>query len=267
MFSGWACSGALRPRLEAGDVLRAGQRQQLPGLCGVEDVRRGDVYLLVAVPMAYGHAEHAVAIGGRRHRAVGLQHDEPPTAPVGGQHGLDDRERDPRFVAQPAHPARPRVEVDPRPGAFGQRIVAAVVVPDPVAEGPVAGGRPELLDPGVLVGRHSLARELATEPVELLGQDDAPTGPGGGEGGRHPAEAPADDEYLRTQLLHVVPSGVDAPPLSRGRGLRVRRGCSPRPGRKTAESGGRAPRAEPRSGWRGPPPPDGPSPHEECGSW
>ena len=92
---------------------------------------------------------------------------------MGGEHRREDRQGDAGLVAEPRDASPARVEEGVGQGLGGQRIMPPVVVADPLAERLVARVAAELLDPGMLVGRHGLRGELAADPVGGLGHDDA----------------------------------------------------------------------------------------------
>ena len=92
--------------------------------------------------------------------------------------------------------AAPGLRSRPGAGGRGQRRVRAVVRADRLAQGAVARGAAEVLDPRVLVERHGLARELAAEPVGLLAQHDARAPIGRGQRGRHAAQPAARDQHV-----------------------------------------------------------------------
>jgi hypothetical protein len=123
-----------------------------------------------------------------------------PTADEGRQHLLEHREPDSRLVAQARDRAPARVEVRLGAGGRGQRVVLAVEGAHPVPVAAIGAVAAEALDPRMLVGRHGLGRDLAADPVGLLGQDHVEPGPARGERGGAAAEAPADDHEVGGHL-------------------------------------------------------------------
>ena len=163
-----------RLRLEAGHVLDARERQQLPGLGRVEE----PVGLTRRPRRARAQRDRGdpVAVGLGGHRRV-LEQDVRRPAAVRREHRLEHRERDARLVAEPRHEAGARVELRRQPAPRRSAGSGAVVRADAVAQRAVGRGDAEPLDPGVLVGRHGLAGELAADPVGRLGQHDRAPGP------------------------------------------------------------------------------------------
>ena len=139
---------------------------------------------------------HAIARRRRVDDDVAEEDVEAPRRDVRREHFLQRRQPDARFVAQAGNVAVARIEqrVGARRGR--ERIVARVVVSHPPAQLPIASGAAGALDPGILVGRHGLRRELSANPVGLLGHDDAQTGARGGERSRASAESAAGDHEI-----------------------------------------------------------------------
>src|SRR5690606_149068 len=81
-----------------------------------------------------------------------------------------------------------------------ERIVPAVVVANTGAERLVAAGAADALDPGVLVERHGLRRQLSADPVGLLGHDDAETRARRGKRRCAATEPAADDDDVGRKL-------------------------------------------------------------------
>jgi hypothetical protein len=184
------------PRLETGDVLGAGQRQQVAQLGGVHDVRCGELG-----PVAFGvfddDSADPVTVHIGRHRSRPQQHPEPAGGGPRREHRVDHRGGHPRLVTQWTDRALPRVEMARGAGPVAERIPPAVVRPDAVAQLPVAGGAAEALDPRVLVRRHRLRGQLPAQPVGLLREQHRATPPQGGERRRHTAQTATDDEDVR----------------------------------------------------------------------
>ena len=214
-------------RLEAGDVLGFGERQQRAGLGRVEEPVRPDRHL----PVGSGerHRLHAIAVDGGADRRVAQQHLQPLLGQRGSEHRVQDGERDPRLMAEPRHRARAGVERGLEPGAVGQREVRAVVRADPVAQPAVRRRAAAPLDPAVLVRRHGLAGELAAEPVGGLGHHDGAPARRRRQRRGDAAEAAAHDQDVAPPLGHRIPSSR----VGRREGPRVR-GPSVRLGRLEA---------------------------------
>ena len=187
-------------RLEASHVLGAGEREQRAGLGRVEYQigLHGDL----AVRSGERDRLDAVAVDRGAGRRVAQQHLQPP----GGERRCELRvkhgERHARFVSEPRHRARARVQLRQQPGALDQRVVGAVMRADPVAQPPVAPGAAAALDPAVLVRRDRLAGELAADPAGRLRHHDVVAPRGGGERGRDAAQAAAHDEDVASSLGH-----------------------------------------------------------------
>jgi single-strand DNA-binding protein len=77
----------------------------------------------------------------------------------------------------------------------------AIVSANCVAPGAITGGRAELLDPGVLVGRHGLRRQLPSDPVRLFGQDYAHAITERGKRGCETADARTDHGNVAIEFL------------------------------------------------------------------
>ena len=117
-----------------------------------------------------------------------------------GEQLLERRQSDSRLVAESRDGAIARIEPWVRPRRRGQRIVAQVVVADPPAQPLIRGGAAGALDPGVLIERHRLRRQLPADPVGLLGHHHAQAGARGRKGRGASAEAAADDDQIRREL-------------------------------------------------------------------
>jgi hypothetical protein len=63
----------------------------------------------------------------------------------------------------------------------------------------------ELLDPGMFVGGHALARELSAQPVGLFYDHHAFAHPCGGERSGETAHASPQNYYVRVDLAHSSP--------------------------------------------------------------
>src|SRR5690606_10455767 len=103
------------------------------------------------------------------------------------------------------------------------------ILADAVAQLAIGAGDAELLDPGMLIGRHGLARELAAEPVEFLGENDGAAGAQGAESRGDATEAATDDEKISGKFFgHLVFLVLEegAPRVSPSSGSQWRRSCS-----------------------------------------
>ena len=197
---GSAGLSSLGPGLEPSHVLGAGERQKLTRLGRIDHV--GGVYRHVVLPDLGRERDggHPVAIGRRGDGAAALQQCDPAGRAVWREHLLQHTDGDARLMAQLRHPAGAGVEVGAIAGSVDQRIAPPVDVADAVAQCAVAGGDAELLDPGVLVRRHRLRGQLATDPRELLGQDHVRPAVGGGKGGGDASQSCSDDEDVGGQF-------------------------------------------------------------------
>src|SRR5690606_28974224 len=84
----------------------------------------------------------------------------------------------------------------------------AVVLADAVAQLAIAAGDAELLHPGMLVGRHGLARQLTAEPIEFLAHDDGAARAQCAQGCSNATKAAANDEDVCVKLSgHVFRTG------------------------------------------------------------
>jgi hypothetical protein len=186
-----------RPRLDAGHVLAAGQRQQPAGLGRVDEPvgldRDG------AVGPVEGHRPHALPVDVGAGRGVLHQARDRP------QHGLQHGQGCARLAAERAHASRAGVERRARASLRRERVMGAVVRTDALAQRAVARRASEALDPRVLVGRHGLRGELAADPVALLGQNHAAPGTACRERRGDAAEAAAHDQDLGPHRSQSVP--------------------------------------------------------------
>src|SRR5581483_8968075 len=115
-----------------------------------------------------------VAMRPGRNRSMRMHHEEPAAQLVRHHHLMDDRDRNPRIVAETTHPAIARVQMLECPSLCRERRVHAVVVANSPPQSAVAGGCTVLLDPRMLIWRNGLVRELTAEPSGFLGEDDVP---------------------------------------------------------------------------------------------
>jgi hypothetical protein len=74
-----------------------------------------------------------------------------------------------------------------------------------LAEAAIAQGAAELLDPGVLVGRHGLAGKLPPEPIGLLDEDHVLVHPGGGDSRGETADSAPQNDDVSLELSHGSP--------------------------------------------------------------
>jgi hypothetical protein len=75
-------------------------------------------------------------------------------------------------MAQLANMSGAGVQLRPLPCFFCERIIVTVVLPDAIPKMPVRASDTKLLDPAVLIWWHSLAGQLATQPVVLVCEID-----------------------------------------------------------------------------------------------
>src|SRR5690606_31517335 len=101
---------------------------------------------------------------------------------IRGEHLVKNGEGDAGFVANAGNSAGAGIEIRGGAGGVGERVIAAIVIADPVAQFAVASGAAESFDAVMFVGRNGLGSKLAANPVGFLGHDHAETVAGGGEG-------------------------------------------------------------------------------------
>ena len=128
-------------------------------------------------------------------------------------------------MAQSRHAASAGIQVVNPTGRARQRVVAPVVVSDAPAEFAVRSRATELLNPRVLVRRDGLLRQLAADPVRLLGHHHRVPVAREREGGSASARAAADDDRVGGQL--AWPPVALCPGWRVHRGLRLRFGYGP----------------------------------------
>ena len=166
----------------------------------------GDVVHISAVGFTEGATgtieEVALRPGGKG--PVRLHHEQPAAQLMRRHHLVEHRNRDPRIVAEPAHPTVAWVEHAACTSLGGERQMGAIVVPDAASERPVAGRGAELLDPRVLIRRDCLVRQLPPDPMGLLGQDDPAPEPRGCQRRRTRAQPTPDDREVCLKCLHTV---------------------------------------------------------------
>jgi hypothetical protein len=75
-------------------------------------------------------------------------------------------------VSERADPGATRVEVAAPAGLWCQGIPLSIVTANCLAECPISSAATEALDPGVLVGRYGLRRELTTQRGGLFDKHD-----------------------------------------------------------------------------------------------
>ncbi len=91
---------AVLVRLEAGDELGPGQRQQIAQLRRVEEVRAGQDHRPIRVQTMNRDGLDAIALDGSGGGLVVEQDFDPAGADERGQHFVEDGEGDTRFVTQ-----------------------------------------------------------------------------------------------------------------------------------------------------------------------
>ena len=190
--------------LGAGHELDARQRQQIAQLGGVEEVGGDQHPLAAGLAVANGDRPDAVALDVGTDRLVLEKYLQAAARTVRCEQVRQNRQGDPWFVAKLRHVAIAGVEVTAGSCLGGQGVMAAIVIADSLPQCPVRRTRAKLLDPGMLVGRDGLRRELAADPVGRFGQDDRAAGPQSGQGGRAASQAAADDHDIGTDLRSVT---------------------------------------------------------------
>src|SRR5438874_968658 len=91
------------------------------------------------------------------------------------EHFLDHREPRARLKAESRNKSAAGIEKWIGFGGGRERIMLAVIPPHPLAKRPIAPRAPALLDPGMLVRRDRLRRELSAEPVRFFGKNHPPS--------------------------------------------------------------------------------------------
>ena len=218
-LSGWADGCRVRlagpvPALGADDELDAGHRQQVAQLGRVEEIGGDQRSLLSGPPVADHHGADPVALDVRPDRLVLEQDQQPSAGRIGGQHGRQHGQGHPRLVAELRDTAVAGVEGSGRPRLGGHRVMATVIIPDPLPERPIRCIDAELLDPGVFVGRHGLRRELAADPVGRLGHHDGASDPQRRQRRGAAPQAAPDDHEIGGDL---APLPADRPAVTRPR--------------------------------------------------
>jgi hypothetical protein len=188
-------------RLGPGDILGAGERQQFARLGGVDEQRGVQHDVAARLEAAPAHGAHAIAGDVGRDRLVPAQDLEVPAGHPRRQHLFECGDGDARLVAKFGDAAVARIEPRVRAGLFGQREIARVVIADALPQLEVRARAADGFDEGVFIRRHGLRRELAADPVGLLGQDHALAAPRGGEGRGAAAESTADHHDVRGEFV------------------------------------------------------------------
>jgi hypothetical protein len=176
MLAGWALLGGvhfagLAARLETGDVLGAGERQQIAQLRGIHKVSGLDGQRAAGFQTAHPYGAHLVTLDIRGHGLVAQQNGEAAAAREGRQHLLQHGERDARLVSEARDCAVTRIQVPARARFGGEGVVAAIEIAHRLAVSTVGARTAKAFNPGVFVRRHGLGGELASNPVRLLGHD------------------------------------------------------------------------------------------------
>ena len=133
-------------------------------------------------------------------RDIALKNPDAACGDMRREHFPQRGQRRPRLVAQFRNAAVAGVQIRDRLGRLRERIVAAIVVADAIAEFAVALRAAAFLDPRVLVRRHGLRRELPADPIVLFGEDHLQAVAGGGERAGDAAQAAPDDRDLRMKF-------------------------------------------------------------------
>ena len=214
MLSGWACGARARLAGVGRDSTPVTCSTPASGSRSPSSVASRMYGALASTRSPVGpskqHRPDPVAVHVGRHGPVPVPDRQPAGREIGPHQRREHRGGDPWLVAEPAYPALPGVEFPASAaGRVGERIPGAVVVADRLAERAVRTGRAELLDPRVLVGGHTLAGQLAAEPVGLLRQQDAATAPEHSQRRRDAAEPTADDQHV--DRLRAGPTGAPLP--------------------------------------------------------
>ncbi len=191
------------------------QRQGIAQLGGVDEIRGEQSPFDPCSPVAHRDALDPVALHFGTNRLVLEQRQQAAARCVGCEQGCQGRERNFRLMAKPRNTAVSRVEMAVLTSSLVQRVMAPVIsCPDVLSQPAVRIIRPELLDPGVLVGRNALRGELTTDPVSRLDHNGGATGPQGRKRRRTAAQATADDGDVGGDLSPIegfrenTPDGV-----------------------------------------------------------
>ena len=195
-------------RLRPGDVLGARHRQQIAELRRIDEHRRPQHEAVPGFEVAHLHSLHAIAGRRRRRRLMPEQDSHALCGHVRREHFLEHRERDARFVAEFGDAAVAGIQPRVRARRFGEGKIAGIVITHPLPKRKVAARAAHCFDQGIFVGRHRLRRQLAADPVSLLGHDHPPPVPRRRQRRRAPAGAAADDDDVgREFLLRSSPGG------------------------------------------------------------
>ncbi len=187
----------------ADDVLDIAELQKIAKFGGVDEIATGQHHLAM-FGGAHGDGGEAVAIGLGGNR-FGVHENRQPAGRVPRRkQGFDRRHAGARFRADRRDVTASGVEVFVVAGLIGQRVVVAVVIANVLAKRTVARRRAVLLDPRIFIRRHGLRRQLAAEPFEFLGQDDAAAEFQRRKRRCDPAQTAADDDDVAGEFLHFV---------------------------------------------------------------
>jgi hypothetical protein len=189
----------------ANDVLHSRQWQQFTQLGRVEHVARLNGLLIARHQVPARNRPHVIAIDLGANRLPSHQDLELAATAPRLKHCFEHRQTYPRFVANRADLALPRIEERIIAGGRRQGVVAPVIVADAIAQSPITGRTADVLDPRMLVWRHRLRRQLTAEPIGYFGQDHPHAEAECCQRSRTPAQTPADDRNVRLSLAHLTP--------------------------------------------------------------
>ena len=108
-------------------------------------------------------------------------------------------------MTQAADVALPRIPIHGVARLFRQGIVAPIIIAHAIGKTHVGRGRAALIDPGILVRRNRLRRQLAAEPVGFFTHDDRLAHPQCRQRRADRARPATDNQNIRVLFFHNLP--------------------------------------------------------------
>jgi hypothetical protein len=124
------------------------------------------------------------------------EHAELAAAGIRREHSFKHSERYARLVSEARDQATSRVQELPGSGLLGERIVRFVEVTNAGAIRAIELSTAKHFDPGMLIRRYGLRRELTTDPVGFFSKDDGHAVAESSHSAGAPTDTASDDGHI-----------------------------------------------------------------------
>ena len=148
---------------------RPGQWQKVAQFRCINEIRCVQNHRIAGSQAAHLDLPHVVAGDLRTRCFMFQQQNQLLRAQVWIEQLVENGQRHTRLVAKPRDRAVARIQICARRRRFGQGIVPSIVIADCRPEFSVKFRASGAFNRGVLIGRHTLLRELAADPIRFFG--------------------------------------------------------------------------------------------------